>query len=381
MVGGQPVTISFGAGESVTHFTVSLSDAKLNVAGVLTIEGSVTFSEGASLTATDTTTLTGAEFAGTGLTIFFGSGPATLADGSPNPSAVGLQITNATVALFDGGSETNPSGYVLEASGTATLVGANGVTVTGQVTVSINTYTHAFATSLTLPGGSTAPLDVASGGGAVAGSASGTGLSISAGGQSFTGDVVLTVPQTGGLDVALSNVSLTLTAGGGNVNSRGPPIASLTNGSGEFVVSRAGAYGEVTGTVVFGFTGATLTPTVSTTFALQLNTTSAPQPITVPSPTTLPAGPYFELSDTGTLVVGSTTLSGTFDVTVAAANGSVVVSLTVSGGELKLQSGASTVLDLTAIAGSLTVSSAGIAGSLTATVASPGRTLSPTTSR
>ena len=39
-------------------------------------------------------------FAGTGLTLFFGEGPMTLANGQQNPLARGLLITNATVGLI-----------------------------------------------------------------------------------------------------------------------------------------------------------------------------------------------------------------------------------------------------------------------------------------
>ena len=72
-------------------------------------------------------------FSGQGLEIFLGKGP-SLINGSPNPDAIGLLVTNAS---FD--FQRLGSGYALYASGTLALVGLDGLTVQGTVTFQINT--------------------------------------------------------------------------------------------------------------------------------------------------------------------------------------------------------------------------------------------------
>ena len=84
---GRPSTgvtpVSFGAAEGDV-FKVSVSGASLNIGDFVTIEGDVAID---SMTGT---------FAGTNLEVFLGQGPARLDDGSINPLATGVLLTDAT---------------------------------------------------------------------------------------------------------------------------------------------------------------------------------------------------------------------------------------------------------------------------------------------
>ena len=120
-------------------FSLSFSNLALNIDNVVTVEGTITYS---------TITLNGIpgkDFAGTGLTLFFGNGPAQLSNGDPNPLAVGVEITDATLALFTDGN----GNYALSATGTVALVGTGSVTASGTGTILVNTFTTAF-TNITI---------------------------------------------------------------------------------------------------------------------------------------------------------------------------------------------------------------------------------------
>src|SRR5690606_36740180 len=72
-----------------------------------------------------------------GVTVFLGSGPALLPSGAPNPLAVGVLLSNATIGLVEFTDGTG--GWALVASGTVSLVGVAGVTVSGTTSVRLNT--------------------------------------------------------------------------------------------------------------------------------------------------------------------------------------------------------------------------------------------------
>src|SRR3989442_10507320 len=84
--------------------------------------------------------ISGDTFSGTGLEVFIGQGPSLLADGTPNPDAVGVLITNAHIDFqrFTAASG-GPSQYALLASGTIALVGLDGLVVQGTATFQVNT--------------------------------------------------------------------------------------------------------------------------------------------------------------------------------------------------------------------------------------------------
>ena len=69
-------------------------------------------------------------FAGEGLEIFIGQGPARLQNGEMNPVAVGVLLTDASVGLIRIGSAA-PYTYALVATGTVSVIGVDGVTAQG----------------------------------------------------------------------------------------------------------------------------------------------------------------------------------------------------------------------------------------------------------
>jgi len=78
--GGRDLVVSFGPSDGAV-FAVSVTGASINIANVVTVDGNVSFETknlGGSLGSVEV-------FAGTGLKVFFGDGPATTDDGSPNP--------------------------------------------------------------------------------------------------------------------------------------------------------------------------------------------------------------------------------------------------------------------------------------------------------
>ena len=306
-VGGQTLTINYGAGEG-NVFSVSIDGLSVNIAGIATLEGNVNLQ---SFTTTTTDgAIAGTAFAGSGMTVFVGNGPALLADGSPNPLAEGLEISGATVALFESGGN-----IAFVATGSVQLVGVPGATLGGQVSVRVNSFKQGFTETVLLPGGGSVPLDFAPGeignGTTAFSSAGGTGLTLGVGGQMLTTDVTLTSQSTG-LMINLTNTSFSLASGSGSVSSRGPPIAQLTQGSGSLTLTSAGLFGTVSGTVAVNVPGATFAGTLS----LFVNTTATEHTVGPSGSTTdLPAGPYLELTGSNvTVTIGGQSLSGSFSL-------------------------------------------------------------------
>ena len=313
MLGGQPVTIDYSASQG-TLFSLSFSNLSLNIDNVVTIEGTITYSN------QSVNGIQGKEFAGTGLTLFFGNGPAQLSNGDPNPLAVGVEITNATVALFTDGN----GNYALSATGTVQLVGTGSVTASGTGTILVNTFTSAFNATIALPGsgGQSVPLVLQPAISATAPfySVGALGLNVNILGQTLSGDVTVTDPN-GTIQVTVSNAQVSLSDGNGNVNSRGPPFAQLTNGSGEIDITSAGVAAAVSGSVAFTLPGVSLQAERS---SLQVNTTAQSQTLVGTPATTLPAGPYFQLVAIGaTLTVAGQSLSGNFTITQSTVAGAI----------------------------------------------------------
>ena len=137
-VGGRTLSVKFTSGNV---FSVSLSNLSLTIADFVTIEGSVGFSD---------TTIGGQAaqvFAGDGLTIFLGRGPAKLDTGETNPLATGILLTNGRIGLIRIGST-----WALTASGTVSIIGVAGVTLTGTVAARVNTTGLVIDQSLEMPG-------------------------------------------------------------------------------------------------------------------------------------------------------------------------------------------------------------------------------------
>ena len=118
-IGTRTVEVKFAANEG-NVFEVSLSDLTLNIGDFISVEGNVSFANG--------------NFAGTGLKVFLGQGPATLGNGELNPLATGVLISNARIGVVQRGA-----GYAVVATGTVSLVGIDGLTISGTVSVRVNT--------------------------------------------------------------------------------------------------------------------------------------------------------------------------------------------------------------------------------------------------
>src|SRR5437773_501734 len=145
LLAGRAIPLRFGAAEGAI-FEVSFSGLSLNIADFVTVEGNVTFG---TRTLSDGTAAD--VFAGEGLEAFLGRGPPKLVGGEPNPLAEGVLLSNARIGLIRVGTT-----YALVADGTVSLVGVNGVILTGTAHVNVNTTGLAIDETLTIPG-STSP--------------------------------------------------------------------------------------------------------------------------------------------------------------------------------------------------------------------------------
>ena len=132
-VGGRDLLIRFGESEG-NVFAVSISNASININDTVFVEGSVSFDSSG-------------HFAGSGLLVFVGDGPYSLANGDINPLARGVVLHDATIGVVKTGAD-----YALDARGTIELVGFDDVTVGGTVRVRANTFAGAIDQTLTIPG-------------------------------------------------------------------------------------------------------------------------------------------------------------------------------------------------------------------------------------
>jgi len=139
-VGGRTVVVRFGAAEVATaanspFWQVSLASAEFNLGDFVVITGNVSIGSDGT-------------FAGSGLEIFMGRGPARTSDGEINPLAVGVLLTDARIGLVQTGN-----GYAVVATGTVRLLGIDGLTLVGTADVAVNTTGVAVDHSLSVPGG------------------------------------------------------------------------------------------------------------------------------------------------------------------------------------------------------------------------------------
>nr|NLI49984.1 hypothetical protein [Propionibacterium sp.] len=316
---------------ALPHFSAFTAGAPyLTIGDVVTLEGEVTV--GADGT-----------WAGTGLRLFVGDGPLYLADGSLNPAARGLLITDATAALFRSGTDV-----AIDARGRITLIGVAGVALDGVLRVRVNETASAMDRSVTLPDGSgTVGLTFAAGEVAAGGTPfvaiTADALTVAALGQTFTADAAITYAAGTGVTLGLSHVTWTLTAGAATV-------ASLTGGSGSVTL---GSDWSLAGTLALTVPGFTLT--TSATLALS---------------TANPADSFLRLAvgPTALSLAGQTLQVASLNVERTTVQGVSTTRVALQGGHLALAAGGTDLLVLDAIAGSLVVTADGLAGRLAATV-------------
>ncbi len=368
--GGRDVAIVFDTGDDV--FSLSFSSLAIDIAGVVTIEGAITY---------ETITLTAgsgggqaAAFAGSGLKVFFGDGPATLADGSANPLARGILLAGATISLIK--VSGSPDDFALDALGTVGVLGFDDAAVSGEVRVRVNSFDHAIDEVRTLASGAgldlrfSDPGEIGVTGGPAYSSVSGTGLELRVLGQVLTGDVAFT-RGAGTLTLAATDVRFTLRDGDSSTGARGPPIAQLSNGSGELRLSGAGAVGGFTGTLTLALDGVQVAGDV---FEVLVNTTS--QEATAPAvleATDIPAGPFFRVSAEGAAItIAGQSVTGDFSLEQQTAGTATTTRLDVSNLTLTLGANGTDYLALQGGHGSLVAGPTGIAGRLSAVLQTGG---------
>jgi hypothetical protein len=356
-VGGREIAIRFGDDEGEV-FSISVTSLSLNIADFVTVEGNVSF---------DTVTLTGGAtadvFAGEGLEIFLGRGPARLENGDVNPLATGVLLSDATIGLIridQSGTDT----FALFAEGTVSLVGVDGISISGTATVRVNTTGIVIDETLTIPGSSNGGVRVQFDSDSEVKSFAVLDAELSVLEQTLTGDfsfdTVTGADVDGAVSFAASNVSLSL--GDGSTG-----LVNVTNGEGVLIITGSGIAGELAATIeerILGvdFAGA---------FTVKINTTSAPvEEVFVVGEAQfsidIRAGPFLSVSGEGvTLTVLGQTLSGNFAFEqLTSVAGETLTRVAASDVSYRLMAGGTNIVSVTEGQGGFIVTSGGIAGEL-----------------
>ena len=375
-VGGENLVIRFGDTER-SVFAISVSDFSMNIANVVSLEGNVSFTNGVTLSNAQTAST----FAGSDLSIFFGEGPATLANGDANPLARGFLLTGAKVALVKFAEGT----FALDATGTVQVLGIAGLSLSGTVRARVNSSSFDdLNETLTIPGtqndvfvtfgnGQNADLS-----GAPFATVEGIGLTLTINGQPLTGDVTFDkltrdpnqTPSNPADDVHLirlstRNVSLGLGNGAAE-------FLTLRDGVGSVLISKTGVAGAVGGAVRVDLPGVALggnfdfifnTSPDAATESFVVGTGAGPRTLNG-----LPAGPYVRVSgQSATVNLLGQQLGGDFDFErISQPDGSHLTRLAAANVSLNLGDGTSSFLTLSHGSGSLLVTSDGLAGRLRA---------------
>ena len=141
-LGEREVSVVFVAGEE-NVFQVTLDGFSLNIADIVSIEGSFSFQPRGDRQVST----------GQGVSIFIGEGPALLADGKENPEARGILIKDSTVGIVkENSSARNKTLYAVTATGTIKVIGMGDVSITGTISVRINMFTEAIEETIVFPG-------------------------------------------------------------------------------------------------------------------------------------------------------------------------------------------------------------------------------------
>jgi hypothetical protein len=359
-LGSQSVEIRFGTGEVATgtpstpFVALSVGSLSLNIGNFVSIQGSVSFTPVTVSTAGGS--VSGQAFAGDGLTIFLGKGPATTDNGSINPLATGILLSNTHIGLIQIGSN-----YALAATGTATVIGLPAVTLSGTVTVAFNNTGSDINQTIPIPG-STSP-------GVTVNVADGARTFSLDGGQIGINDPIMVpgnfgfTPIPGGVAVAVTGASLSFS--GGEV--------MFSGGTGILALTTSGLAGSLSGTL-----SATLANvSFGGTYSLAINTSGSAVSTTVTAggqtvSLNLPAGPYVEVSGTGaTVTVQGQMFTGNFALQIAQlSDGTTAASLAASNVSLTIGTQATTATAVTPLAsltggqGAFVITSSGLAGQL-----------------
>ena len=343
-VGSRTLVVKFATGNVIE---VAVSNARITIADFVSIEGSVSFTDGA---------VPGTKvFAGENLTIFLGRGPLKLDDGTTNPLATGVALTNGRIGLVKNDAAGT---YALVAEGTVSLVGIPGITIGGTVSVRVNTLGTAIDQTLTIPGSSGPGIQVKFTDGLTVKRFEVTDAQISVLGQSISGNLLFDRSPSGDVTIAVSDLGLSL---GG---------VTVSEGQGAFILTAAGVAAQVSADVKLPndiFEGQ---------LSLAINTTAAPvsRTLAVGGQTIaldLPAGPYLRLEGTQ-LALAFAGQSLTADIAVerrTTTGGTTVTTIALANVNLALTAGGTEIAKLSGGEGALVLGATGVAGRLSGQVA------------
>ena len=248
-------------------------------------------------------------------------------------------ITSARVGLIKVGDK-----YAVYATGTISLVGLSGVTITGTVTLLYNDTGADVDQLIEIPGSTQPGVRVTVANGTKSFKVTGGTLAIL--GQSISGDFAFEPQANGDVTITAANVNVSV----------GP--VSLTAAGGTLTAGAGGVSGRFTGTLAFAVTGFEFEAGIG----LAVNTSTA-------AAGDLPAGPYIRFDGTSVkLKIGGQELTGDFSFERATlADGTAVTAIAARNVSYSIGTpgaGAS----LTNGRGALLITSAGLAGTLQGTI-------------
>ncbi len=341
---------------------------KQNIGNFITVGGSVAISSA---------TVNGQaanEIVGSGITIFMGVGPATLNNGSINPNATGLYITDATLGLIEFGSGTTAT-YALDATGNVQLLGTSGVQISGSATVQINDTQTIVDQTLIVPGANQSVLVQFSTAADVE-TFTAANLAVNVLGQSLSGTFSFsTTTDSNGQFLSLLMAASSVTMAFGPVSA---PVVQVSQGAGELQLTTTGLAGTLAATVSVSVPGVS----VSGTLGIVLNTTANAVSFTPPGGTavSVAAGPFAQVAGTSvSLSINGQSLTGDFDFEqVTQADGSQIIAVSGTGVALNLAAGGTTLVAFTQGQGNFVADSAGLAGQMSGTVSIPAANFSGT---
>ena len=380
-LGGQAIAIRFAASESVDFFDVAISNLSLHIGNFVTLEGSVTTTtrDVTRRTMPDgpPTTVSANVFAGEGLDIFLGRGPARLESGDLNPLASGVLLSEASVGFIRFGSGATAT-YALVAEGTVRVLGIHGVTLAGTAVVRVNTTGSILDETLTIPGSSNPGVSVTFDDASEVKRFEALDAELSVLGQSLTGDFSFDLAGAPGPDGALGTPddvkTLRIAATGVDLTlGEGATGVTVRNASGAFIVANGGIAGQIAGTIGIqvpdvSFAG-DFTVAINTTLGLVSETFAVGSTTLAVE---LPAGRFLRVQGVGVeLTVAGQTLSGDFAIERVTSDDGVTPLTTVGVRNVTfgLQAGSTPIVSLTDGRGAMVLQSTGLAGEIRGLVA------------
>ncbi|OQY08208.1 MAG: hypothetical protein B6I22_01165, partial [Desulfobacteraceae bacterium 4572_123] len=307
---GENETASGSAGGITPFFQIFGADMSLRIADFISVEGSFSYTSASDYQ----------WFAGFGLEIFIGQGPARLNGGEINPAAAGVLLFDAAVGMIN----YSESRFALYATGTVAIIGVDGITISGTARVRINNSGLAVDELLEIPG-TDSDVAVFFSTGDLVKSFQATNMELTVLGQTLTGNFgfgVLTLDPDGTpgneddsrvIEISADSVSLSLGQAGGS-------SLDVTDGQGTFIYTSDGLTGVLSAFVAADIPGVEFQGAMG----IGINTTGSEVTFTTGNDVdvTLAAGPFLRITGTDIeLDILGQTLSGSFIFEMAAADG------------------------------------------------------------